>query len=349
MFLIISGLVGWMQPAFSQCNPANMFVTGTTTQTPNITDVAQSFTTISACGNVNIGSITVYSTSSHTDATLKIFEGEGTGGTEIYSGAVNLNDQGNLTPSVMPVNSSQVFLPGAVYTFQITIPGTSGSFLNLLKSTTGDLYTGGKLYQNGVEQPNQDLFFSVNTTAAALPVELSKFEVHTRQRDILLTWQTDSEQNNDGFEIERSADGSDWEMIGFVEGNGTTSNASEYFFLDEKPMLGENYYRLRQVDFDGRFDYSMVKVVQFNNEEAAGKLTVAPNPARPGQALTISGAARDATEIRLLDLNGKQIKALALNEAGASVFDLPNDLQKGIYLLVFYSKYGRSAERVIVK
>ncbi len=349
MFLIISGLVGLVQPAFSQCNPANMFVTGTTTQTPNITNVAQSFTTISVCGNVNIGSITVYSTSSHTDATLKIFQGEGTGGAVLYSGAVNLNDQGNLTPSVMPVNSSQVFLPGAVYTFQITIPGTNGAFLNLFKSTTGNLYPGGQLYEAGVAQPNQDLFFSVNTTAAALPVELSKFEVHARQRDVLLTWQTASEQNNDGFEIERSADGRDWEMIGFVEGNGTTSDVHEYFFYDEKPMLGENYYRLRQVDFDGQFDYSMVKVVQFNNGEAAGGPTVAPNPARPGQTLTVSSAVRDAAEIRLLDLNGRLLKALPLTEAEVRVFDLPADLQKGIYFLVFYSKNGRTAQRIVVQ
>ena len=67
----------------------------------------------------------------------------------------------------------------------------------------------------------------------------------------LLTWQTASELNNAGFEVERSADAKQWEVLGFVNGHGTTMEANDYKYLDAQPMRGMNYYRLSQTDFDG--------------------------------------------------------------------------------------------------
>jgi hypothetical protein len=332
----------------AQCNPSNMFVTGTTTQTPDITTVAQSFTTIAACGSVQIGSITVYSTSSHSDATLKIFEGEGTGGAELYSGPVNLNDQGNLTPSVLPVNATVVVPEGAVFTFQISIPGTSGAFLNLFKSTTADLYTDGTLYQNGVSQPDQDLFFSVNTTAAVLPVELTAFEARILNNQIKLAWQTASEQNNEGFDVQRSTGGKDWENLGFVAGNGTTSEVSDYFFYDEKPLAGENYYRLRQSDFTGNFEYSPVKVVRFEGRGAAAGSVVSPNPVRAGQVLSVAGGGGGFTFLRLVDASGRLVEELAVSEDAVN-FEIPAGLKSGMYFVVFYSAQGQSVEKIMVK
>ena len=109
---------------------------------------------------------------------------------------------------------------------------------------------------------------------SALPIVLTRFEGNNRKDYNLLSWTTSSESQNKGFYIERSTDGVHFEKIGFLVGNGTTNIRKDYSFKDETPN-GLVYYRLKQLDFDGRFEYSKIIAIDSKGEKVA---SVFPNP-----------------------------------------------------------------------
>ena len=108
------------------------------------------------------------------------------------------------------------------------------------------------------------------------PVELVSFYGEAMKSSIVLNWETASETNNSHFTIEKSIDGQAFEMIGEIEGSGTTAIPQYYNFTDKNPAPGIQYYRLQQVDFDGQFEFHQTIAVQF--DEVAKQLTVFPNP-----------------------------------------------------------------------
>ncbi len=119
--------------------------------------------------------------------------------------------------------------------------------------------------------------FVINNTGstALLPVELLSFTGEQIENENHLLWITTSEINNWGFEIEKSADGKNWENIGFVEGNGNSLETHYYKYIDYHPFLGANYYRLKQYDFDGTYHFSnivFIEKIQLN------KINISPNP-----------------------------------------------------------------------
>ena len=111
---------------------------------------------------------------------------------------------------------------------------------------------------------------------APLPIELMDFQVKKEGRNSLIYWETASEINNDGFEIQKSNDGLHWEKLVWVEGNGTSDTPQHYSFIDAEPYQGLNYYRLRQMDFDGTETFSDVKVLNFKSN--GEKVFIFPNP-----------------------------------------------------------------------
>ncbi|REA61542.1 hypothetical protein DSL64_11255 [Dyadobacter luteus] len=102
---------------------------------------------------------------------------------------------------------------------------------------------------------------------STLPVTLVSFEAKANGKQVRLNWRTTSETNNKGFYIERSANGSVWNQIGFVVGKTNTSQLQDYSFSDEAPLKGLNYYRLRQEDWSGETEYSRVRSVQVADAE----------------------------------------------------------------------------------
>ena len=93
-----------------------------------------------------------------------------------------------------------------------------------------------------------------------LPVELTSFAGTLNGNTVTLNWQTATETNNSGFAIERSSSspGAIWDKIGFVEGNGTSTETKNYSFADKNLLSGKYSYRLKQIDFDGSFEYSEI-------------------------------------------------------------------------------------------
>lgn len=115
-------------------------------------------------------------------------------------------------------------------------------------------------------------------TSIVLPVELISFEALKENKSIKLTWSTASETNNDRFEIEKSYDGLRYDKIGQVNGMGTTNQRKDYQFTDDFPYWGTNYYRLKQVDSDGSYKYSVIQAVKIDSKRQDHFL-VYPNPA----------------------------------------------------------------------
>ena len=104
---------------------------------------------------------------------------------------------------------------------------------------------------------------TVITNTNPVPVELTAFSSVVNENDVTLSWQTATEANNSGFEIFRSTknENIDWEQIGFVEGNGTTTSESNYSFIDKNLSQGSYSYKLAQIDFDGtRTELKIVSV-----------------------------------------------------------------------------------------
>jgi hypothetical protein len=113
------------------------------------------------------------------------------------------------------------------------------------------------------------------SSGSPLPVELTRFDATAKGTGVNLTWATATEKNSDRFEVQRSATGGEYNTIGTVKGQGSTSMAHNYSFVDSRPLAGTSYYRLRQVDTDGTFSFSPVVAVQ---AEASTKAMLYPNP-----------------------------------------------------------------------
>jgi hypothetical protein len=133
-----------------------------------------------------------------------------------------------------------------------------------------------------------------------LPIELTKFDVKRNQKTALLSWTTASEKNNAAFHIEQSINGRDYQTIGQVKGNGTTNAASNYTFIHTTPSVGINYYRLKQVDFDGTSTLSAVKSALFGKTGLVVKNTLA------NDAVNII-VGEDATTVSIFNMSGQQV------------------------------------------
>ncbi len=127
---------------------------------------------------------------------------------------------------------------------------------------------------------------SINEELNPLPVNWLNFTGRYFEGKVDLNWETAIEKDNDVYSVERSATGHSFDVIGTVPGKGNTTIRSSYAFTDASPLDGENYYRIRQTDFDGTFTYSKVIRVIAANGAAAG-LRLYPNPVVSSQQLTL--------------------------------------------------------------
>jgi hypothetical protein len=156
-----------------------------------------------------------------------------------------------------------------------------------------------------------------NAPGANLPVELAHFTAATSGDAVTLRWSTTSEENNAGFDVERSTDGETFTAIGFEPGVGTTEEAQSYRFVDrEAPFAMTLFYRLRQVDTDGTFEYSPVVEVEVT-PSAVALLPVAPNPVSVSARIRYELPEATAVRLQVFDLLGRRVAMLADGEKPA--------------------------------
>ncbi|QIX61347.1 T9SS type A sorting domain-containing protein [Hymenobacter sp. BT18] len=169
-----------------------------------------------------------------------------------------------------------------------------------------------------------------------LPVELTRFEVAAVNQDAQLTWQTAIEKNNDHFAVERSFDGRSFEQIGQVQGNGTTTSVHTYAYTDTRigqQHAGTVYYRLKQVDTDGKFRYTDTRTVSFAGRAVAGAVVLYPNPATTQSTLDLSILPSGAYQVTLVDMAGRIIRTVSMQGGLTSTLDV-RDLAEGTYTVL---------------
>lgn len=161
----------------------------------------------------------------------------------------------------------------------------------------------------GVVEDASTTTISEGDCSSLLPVELTKFEGTIKGETIHLVWETASETNNDGFEIQRSTDGRNFNKITWIEGAGTTAETVHYEFNDKDIKANETYYyRLKQVDYDGQFEYSGVLSLIYTDEGATTIKDFAPNPVQENHAdlRIVSPLSQNAT-VSVFDAMGKVV------------------------------------------
>ncbi len=170
----------------------------------------------------------------------------------------------------------------------------------------------------------------------SLPVELSLFTGSVNDNSVTLEWQTSTELNNKVFEIERKTDKSEFEVIGFVPGHGTTSEKNSYSFTDKELFTGNYSYRLRQIDYSGKFEYSNILNFEVSNVADSYQLYQNyPNPFNPNTKIEFNMKEKAFVTLTIYNILGERVKELVNNELpqGKHTLDFNAvDLPSGVYV-----------------
>ena len=165
----------------------------------------------------------------------------------------------------------------------------------------------------------------IGLTNTVLPITWNRFSVENNGKSSLLSFSTASETNNSHFDIERSADGRNFEVIGTIKGAGDSRDERRYEFTDERPVQGINYYRIKQIDYDGKYSYSDTKSVRHIDK---GIVVVAPRNTDGRLDITTD---IDQYEVSVWNASGQQVSSFhALS--GSQSIDI-STLQSGIYFV----------------
>ncbi len=191
-------------------------------------------------------------------------------------------------------------------------------------------------------------------SSGPFPVELTNFSGRTEGTTNQLTWSTVSEFNNKGFEIERSIDGKNFSSIGFIKSKGdrgNSSNALNYQYSDIKPFAGTNYYRLKQIDNDGKISYSSTVVLKGDKVPSIVVSAIYPNPVKNELNVSINAEKITKGSYVIVDIAGKVLQQNNLNlVAGDNNMSLNvSALSSGIYHIRIMTEAGETKTAQFIK
>jgi len=226
------------------------------------------------------------------------------------------------------------------YSANMLIERYFGGDFNLYYHTVNDLIQYfNATYFLKLSQVSYGTLAELAGTDEIIPVELISFYAIPSSECIELRWATATELNNLGFEIERAVDRNVFSTIGFIMGNGTTSETSNYLFSDSPDLNGKHLltYRLKQTDYNGTFSYSKAITVEYGTPEKFVLNQNYPNPFNPATRITYAVAKDVYVTLKVYDFLGREIKTLVDEVKAAGSYDLIFDvgnLPSGTY---FYS------------
>ncbi len=202
---------------------------------------------------------------------------------------------------------------------------------------------------------NEDGFYVDNIVVkvfSAVPVELASFTASASGDQIILNWQTASELNNKGFEVQRKAENTGgWSALGFVDGNGTSSEKNVYSFTDNQPLNGTSFYRLKQTDFDGTYKlYDQVEI-SFSPVFSFSLAQNYPNPFNPETRINFNVGKAELVTLKVYDVLGSEAALLVneIKEPGSySVSFDGSKLASGIYIYKLTAGTFTSVKKMIL-
>jgi hypothetical protein len=219
-----------------------------------------------------------------------------------------------------------------------SLPSTGAFFPTQIRITVGDGTEGGC----GNDFAMDDVSFALCPEGGPTPVQLVSFSAHQKGNGVSLDWSTSQELNNSYFQIERSADGSsNWTVLATINGAGNSQVAKSYNALDANPLSGSNYYRLKQVDINGDYEYSRIINVKISIQKTS--ILVLANPFHNTLSVNFVSAAPQIVSARLIDITGKEVAMEQWSVSnGNSTKDFSNvsGLEHGMYILTIRNISG---------
>ena len=188
----------------------------------------------------------------------------------------------------------------------------------------------------------------VVTFSGGLPIELMGFEAILVKDKVKLNWATISEKNNDIFTIERSTNIQEWEIVDRVAGAGNSQSRINYATVDESPLPGKSYYRLKQTDFDGAFTYSNIEAV---NIEITKEIRIQPNPVQSNQLNVLFTLNKDTkVEANIYSMAGQLLKRNTFSVVkGINTLQMDlSTMSKGVYFLETIQDGEREMQRFVI-
>ena len=172
------------------------------------------------------------------------------------------------------------------------------------------------------------------TWSDVVPVELKSFSASVKNNTVTLNWKTSTETNNRGFEVQRKTTNSDWVNISFIDGNGTSTESHEYSYVDNGLQSDKYYYRLKQIDFNGSFEYSNVIEAEVNTPVKFELAQNYPNPFNPTTKIDFTIPASGNVILTVYNVLGQEITALVngFMKSGSHTVDFnASNLNSGLY------------------
>ncbi len=242
-------------------------------------------------------------------------------------------------------------------TVGFTVTDPSGYSNLAFRSTTASNPATVVFKVNPTAQLTSNQLGVLNTTP--LPVELISFSAYNRDDYVHLHWETATELNNYGFEVQREEEGCAWETVAFVPGHGTVHYPQIYDYDDQLaglaiPIVQQRQlrYRLKQVDRDGSFEYSPVVDVAFTSAPGRMSIEVYPNPSTDRAAVSLRIDEESPVDIAVYDMTGREVLQLASGQLlgrGTHTFTIPTrSLTEGVYALHVRSGSGISTRTFVV-
>lgn len=245
----------------------------------------------------------------------------------------------------------------AVFTFSQSSCSTHNAFLpashaGVQQSITFRMYG----YNASQQSANDRVLFIDNLVlngevtiipGSPLPVQYLGLSAELYRENVLIKWITAQEINNDYFGIEKSMDGRRFTEIGRISGAGNSSFLSEYSFIDDAPLSTHAFYRIKQVDFNGEYEYS--KILQVQGGKISDNVLVVKNADRNNLFFQLSSQQEELVNVQILDINGRVVEELSLPVSkGENSYELSvSKLAAGAYILKIAGLHGVLAEKFI--
>ena len=240
----------------------------------------------------------------------------------------------------------------AVFKQDLTIASGSSD----IRDSSGDYYVYGTTQfesniLSGIPDKN-DLFvndrdlYNYAEGNGPLPITLLSFEGYATAKGVILDWVTETEENFDFFTVERAGSDLQFEAVAKIEGQGFSTQSTDYNFIDEDFLVGVVYYRLKATDYDGFEEYHKVIAVMID-EEAQLQSSVFPNPVVNKQIQVQTSSANG--QLQIFNHYGNSVFQSSL-QVGSNVYALPNHLSAGFYTVVVSNHQGqREQHRVLIR